>query len=107
MLEIFFSEILIISMSKQVRTFIVPEIRNRLSVITLNRPSQLNALFPPLIDEVLLEMTCWRKHVDKLSSVLIKGAGGKAFSAGGDVKFLLQAFKERNLGMISLQTQVR
>ena len=95
-------------MSQQVRNFIISEVRNKLGLITLNRPKQLNSLSAELLDEVLLELACWSKPAsDGLSCVLVKGGGGKAFSAGGDVKALALAVKDKNLDYVSHQTRVR
>jgi len=92
-------------MSRQIRTYIISEIRKQLALISFNRPAQLNALSVPLIEEVLLELSLLRKFENTLSAILIKGEGGKAFCAGGDIKCLMQAFKEKNLELINTQTR--
>lgn len=61
------------------------ERKGGVEVITLNRPDALNALnlnMIRLLDQRLVEL-----ESDKtVSAVILKGAGGKAFCAGGDVK---------------------
>lgn len=62
--------------------------------ITLNRPSALNALNVEMI-ESLLDYYNGVLHSDKTSNagvacVLLRGAGGKAFCAGGDVVSLVK-----------------
>lgn len=56
-----------------------------LGIITLNRPKALNALNLPMIREMMPQMTAWAAD-DSIKAVVIRGAGGKAFCAGGDVK---------------------
>ena len=89
-----------------VKKFIVSEIRNCLSVVTFNRPSQMNALTIPMIDEVLQDLTSWEKFGSSVGSVIIKGAGPKSFCSGGDIKCLALAARDRNLEHIRLQTEV-
>ncbi len=56
-----------------------------LGIITLNRPKALNALNLPMIRAMMPQMTTWAGD-DSIKAVIIRGAGGKAFCAGGDVK---------------------
>jgi len=54
-------------------------------VVTLNRPKALNALNLNMIKVLQPHYTRWEK--DKHTTfVLMKGAGGKAFCAGGDIR---------------------
>jgi enoyl-CoA hydratase len=58
-----------------------------LGLITLNRPAALNALSMEMciaIDEKLAE---WEK-MGHIKAVVIRGAGEKAFSAGGDLRYV-------------------
>lgn len=52
-------------------------------VITLNRPRVLNALNHNMIKAIYPTLKEWESSK---SMVIIKGAGGKAFCAGGDIK---------------------
>ena len=55
--------------------------------ITLNRPKKLNALTQEMINE--LELLLGILETDKeIRVVALRGAGGKAFSAGADIEFL-------------------
>lgn len=63
--------------------------RNQLMVIELNRPKMLNALNMDMCAEIkthLLDAAC----ASTTAAVLIKGNGGRAFCAGGDVKATYQ-----------------
>lgn len=56
-----------------------------LAVATLNRPSALNALSHNMIQRLLAGLDVWEKDAG-VSAILFRGAGGKAFCAGGDIK---------------------
>lgn len=58
-----------------------------LGVITLNRPRALNALSPEMISLINPQLDIWQTD-DTISAVLIRGSGGKAFCAGGDVRHI-------------------
>ncbi|GAB1609414.1 3-hydroxyisobutyryl-CoA hydrolase, mitochondrial-like [Argonauta hians] len=53
-------------------------------VVTLNRPKALNALSLPMTREIYKHMLEW-ENTGSVSMVIMKGAGGKAFCAGGDI----------------------
>lgn len=57
-------------------------------IITLNRPKALNACNTEMVHKVGTYIQKW--HNTK-SLILIKGAGGKAFCAGGDVRTIVEA----------------
>jgi enoyl-CoA hydratase/carnithine racemase len=71
---------------------VLSEIRNHVAILTLNRPGALNALSL----EMILRL---RTLFDEFSAdpqvfaVLIRGAGGKAFCAGGDIRALYKSFE--------------
>jgi enoyl-CoA hydratase/carnithine racemase len=68
------------------------EIRNHVAFITLNRPAALNALSLDMI--LQLRELLRRSAADpETYAVLIRGAGEKAFCAGGDIRALYQSFK--------------
>jgi enoyl-CoA hydratase/carnithine racemase len=69
------------------------EIRNHVAVITLNRPGALNALSLNMVTE--LRSLFGRVAGDaEIRAVLLRGAGEKAFCAGGDIRALYQSFKD-------------
>ncbi|MEX0814730.1 MAG: enoyl-CoA hydratase/isomerase family protein [Dongiaceae bacterium] len=63
------------------------ERRGRLAVVTLNRPAALNALTLDMIRQLDRKLADWA--VDpSVGAVVIRGAGERAFCAGGDVRAL-------------------
>jgi enoyl-CoA hydratase/carnithine racemase len=71
------------------------EIRNHVAFITLNRPAALNALSLDMILE--LRALLGRSATDpQIYAALIRGAGEKAFCAGGDIRALYHSFKDAN-----------
>ncbi|XP_026768411.3 3-hydroxyisobutyryl-CoA hydrolase, mitochondrial [Pangasianodon hypophthalmus] len=61
-------------------------------VITLNRPKALNALNLSMIRVLTPQLKKWEND-SETGLVLIKGAGGKAFCAGGDIRAVTEAGK--------------
>jgi enoyl-CoA hydratase len=62
---------------------------DRVATITLNRPDRMNALSETLVGE-LMEAVAAADRDPEVRVVMIKGAGGKAFSAGYDIKESLE-----------------
>lgn len=56
-------------------------------VITLNRPKALNSLNQSMVEKLYPILSQWEKEK---TLVIVKGAGEKAFCAGGDVKAIAQ-----------------
>ncbi|XP_059822856.1 3-hydroxyisobutyryl-CoA hydrolase, mitochondrial isoform X1 [Hypanus sabinus] len=61
-------------------------------IITLNRPKALNALNLPMIRQIYPQLKEWEQD-NETSLVIIKGAGEKAFCAGGDIRAVTEAGK--------------
>lgn len=57
-------------------------------VITLNRPKALNAVNFEMVSKLAAALDKW--HNTK-SMIIVKGAGEKAFCAGGDVRTIVEA----------------
>lgn len=57
-------------------------------VLTLNRPKALNAVNLDMIQKIGDSLRRWQSNKQL---VIIKGAGGKAFCAGGDVRALVES----------------
>lgn len=70
------------------------ERRGCAGVITLNRPKFLNALSLSMIRQIYPQLKKWEQDPETFL-ILIKGAGGKAFCAGGDIKALSEAKKAK------------
>jgi enoyl-CoA hydratase len=64
-------------------SYILYEVRERVAIVTLNRPEQRNAQNPPLLEE--LDQTFERAAADDGVRVIVLNAAGKHFSAGHDI----------------------
>lgn len=62
---------------------------------TLNAPKSLNALSLPMIDTLLAQLKVWLSD-SKVVIIVIRGAGDKAFCAGGDVVSIYHDLKEKH-----------
>lgn len=71
---------------------VLSEIHNYVAFVTLNRPAALNALSFDMIGELRNTL---RTHArdGAVRAVVLRGAGGKAFCAGGDIRALYDSFK--------------
>jgi len=63
---------------------IIFEQKGQLGIITLNRPKALNALTHEMAIALEAQLSQWSQD-EKIAAALIKGAGEKAFCAGGDI----------------------
>ncbi|SAK61454.1 enoyl-CoA hydratase/isomerase family protein [Caballeronia ptereochthonis] len=66
------------------------EVVNRVAIVTLDRPHALNALSHDMI-ALLSEILAQCAEDDAIVAVVLRGAGDKAFCAGGDVRKLYHA----------------
>jgi enoyl-CoA hydratase len=66
-------------------TDVLLERRGPLGLVTLNRPKALNALDLGMIRALHPALEAWAKD-SQVKAVVIRGAGGRAFCAGGDVR---------------------
>jgi len=67
-----------------------------IAVAELNAPKSLNALRLPMIILLTEQLNIWQEN-DNVAVVVLKGAGGKAFCAGGDVVSLYHHLREYHL----------
>uniref|UniRef100_A0AAQ5Z8N3 3-hydroxyisobutyryl-CoA hydrolase n=1 Tax=Amphiprion ocellaris TaxID=80972 RepID=A0AAQ5Z8N3_AMPOC len=79
-------------MSSHVDPEVLLEKVGRAGVITMNRPKVLNALNFTMIRQIYPQLKKWEKD-NETDIVIIKGAGGKAFCAGGDIRAVTEAGK--------------
>ncbi|WP_434722266.1 crotonase/enoyl-CoA hydratase family protein [Mesorhizobium sp. RIZ17] len=63
---------------------VLSETRDRVAILTLNRPDKLNALNYALIDRLLSRLDQIETD-DGVRAVILTGAGERAFSAGADI----------------------
>ena len=78
------------------RTMSDPEIicerRGAAGLVTLNRPQALNAITHGMVGELARALDAWEADPG-ITRVVLQGAGGRAFSAGGDIRALYEAGK--------------
>ncbi|XP_036966241.1 3-hydroxyisobutyryl-CoA hydrolase, mitochondrial [Acanthopagrus latus] len=79
-------------MSSQVEPEVLLEKVGNAGVITINRPKVLNALNLTMIRQIYPQLKKWENDKET-DVVIIKGAGGKAFCAGGDIRAVTEAGK--------------
>ena len=60
-------------------------IQGRIGRITLDRPKALNAIDLPMVEAVHAALRDWAE-MPAVHAVVIEGAGGRAFCAGGDIR---------------------
>jgi enoyl-CoA hydratase/carnithine racemase len=68
------------------------EIRAGVATVTLNRPAALNALSFGMVKGLAEWLDAWEDD-DNVHTVVLRGAGEKAFCAGGDVRALYESFR--------------
>ncbi|WP_230531938.1 enoyl-CoA hydratase/isomerase family protein [Microvirga roseola] len=71
---------------------VVCERQGSAGLITLNRPRALNALNLGMVREMRRALDSWAKD-PAVTRIVVQGAGGKAFCAGGDIRQLTEDLK--------------
>jgi enoyl-CoA hydratase len=61
-------------------------------ILTLNRPQALNAVTLGMIRAIEAALAAWEQDPE-VKTIVLRGAGGKAFCAGGDIKHLYELGK--------------
>ncbi|MBB2964786.1 enoyl-CoA hydratase [Methylobacterium sp. R2-1] len=61
------------------------ETRGEAGLITLRRPKALNALTLPMVEAMHRQLRAWAGDA-RVSRVVVRGSGGRAFCAGGDIR---------------------
>ena len=71
-------------------TSVEPELllsqQRQVGIITLNRPKALNSLNLQMCRDIKRKLLDWHTTEKSVGAFIVKGAGGKSFCAGGDVK---------------------
>ena len=65
--------------------YILVEREERVGIVTLNRPKELNALNFQLVDELANALEMFDRD-EEIRCIIITGTGEKAFAAGADIK---------------------
>ena len=63
-----------------------------LGIITLDRPTHLNALSLDMIQGIQAQLDAWQNDL-QVQAILFNSNSPKAFCAGGDIRFLYDAYK--------------
>ena len=71
---------------------VLADVRNHIGHLTLNRPAGLNALTLGMVRSLTLQLQAWADD-PSIYAVVLRGAGDKAFCAGGDIRSLYDSFK--------------
>ncbi|GAB4512078.1 MAG: enoyl-CoA hydratase/isomerase family protein [Roseibium sp.] len=66
------------------------ERRGKAGFVTLNRPKALNALSHAMVSALADQLARWSEDPE-VAHVVVTGAGGKAFCAGGDIRSIYDA----------------
>ncbi|MCJ2132582.1 enoyl-CoA hydratase/isomerase family protein [Methylobacterium sp. J-026] len=69
---------------------VVFEARGPLGLVTLDRPKALNALTLGMIRAMQAQLRDWAAD-ERVTRVVLRGSGGRAFCAGGDVRRIYEA----------------
>ena len=72
---------------------IIVDRRGSAGLVTLNRPAALNAVNLPMVRALRDALMRWRDD-DGVTRVVVTAAGGKAFSAGGDLRAIWEAGRD-------------
>jgi enoyl-CoA hydratase/carnithine racemase len=73
-------------------TELLIDIRNHIAHLTLNRTQALNALTHDMIRHMSSQLKRWSTD-ENIHAIIVRGAGEKAFCAGGDIRELYEAGK--------------
>ena len=68
------------------------EVRRGVATLTLNRPNVLNALSFGMLQGLARCLDRWERD-DRVRAIVLRGAGGKAFCAGGDIRALYEGYR--------------
>jgi len=73
---------------------LLADVRNGVATVTLNRPAALNALTLDMVEGLAHWLDAWEGD-ERVRMVVLRGSGGKAFCAGGDIRALHDSVKAR------------
>ncbi|RMU44688.1 hypothetical protein ALP29_04968 [Pseudomonas syringae pv. avii] len=72
---------------------VLAQVRNHIGHLTLNRPAGLNAITLNMVRQLAAHLQVWADDPE-VYAVVLRGAGEKAFCAGGDIRSLYDSFKQ-------------
>lgn len=85
---------------------LLTEIQHHLARVTLNRPKALNALTHEMIQGLAHHLRLWADD-ENVRAILIRGAGEKAFCAGGDIRGLYELDRRGESGITFFTDEYR
>ncbi|HSN19834.1 MAG TPA: enoyl-CoA hydratase/isomerase family protein [Usitatibacter sp.] len=68
------------------------ELRGSVATVTLNRPQVHNALSFGMLQGLAERLDAWEQD-ERVHTIVLRGAGGKAFCAGGDIRALYDGYR--------------
>ncbi len=71
---------------------VLVEVRNHIGHLTLNRPAGLNAITLSMVRTLQRQLDAWAQD-PLIHAVVLRGAGEKAFCAGGDIRSLYDSYQ--------------
>ncbi|SEI18745.1 enoyl-CoA hydratase/isomerase family protein [Pseudomonas asplenii] len=71
---------------------VLAQVRNNIGHLTLNRPAGLNALTLDMVRLLQRQLDAWADD-PQIHAVTLRGAGNRAFCAGGDIRSLYDSYK--------------
>ncbi|MFC6338702.1 enoyl-CoA hydratase/isomerase family protein [Pseudomonas sp. CCM 7891] len=71
---------------------VLAEVRNHIGHLTLNRPAGLNAITLDMVRTLARHLQAWADD-PKVYAIVLRGAGEKAFCAGGDIRSLYDSYQ--------------
>ncbi|MGC5698758.1 enoyl-CoA hydratase/isomerase family protein [Pseudomonas sp. NFXW11] len=71
---------------------VLVEVRNHIGHLTLNRPAGLNAITLSMVRTLQQQLDAWAQDAT-VHAVVLRGAGEKAFCAGGDIRSLYDSYQ--------------
>lgn len=71
---------------------VLAAVRNRIGHLTLNRPAGLNALNLEMVRLLQEQLQAWADD-PQILAVVLRGAGEKAFCAGGDIRAMYDSYQ--------------
>lgn len=77
---------------------VLAETRNHIGHLTLNRPEGLNALTLEMVRLLHKQLKAWASD-ESIRAVVLRGAGDRAFCAGGDIRGLYDLYKAGEHGI--------
>ncbi len=71
---------------------VLAERQGPLGLLTLNRPAALNALSLQMVRDMHAQLRAWAGDPG-VAAVVVRGAGERAFCAGGDIRWLCESYR--------------